>query len=469
MEPCDRKLELLQRGSVLKAICSIAVPMAVVMAVNTLFSYLDIWFVSRLGDEALRAISMLFPYLNLSTSLIYAGLGTGVCVAVARHSRSTQDTGSWAWLKTGLVLIVPVWVVVCTILFCGQKLLFSDTTASYRAIAVTYSFWYLAFFPVMAAGAVMAATMRGGGNTVRPALYSVICIVVKAVLTPVLSFGHVSFWGVSFEFLDQGIRGVAIASGISYLLFLALMLLEFRQYRFGWLAKIWAVELQWRAFATVLRSAWVAILVPFLSCLVLMVALGVMDAQDSAAAEAFSLAKRFELYLIQLAVCLGSGTMVVISSSLAVKNYHRARETMRTALIILFLGGVPVMVWMFLRSEWFYQSLTSNESIIAFGRDYFVWGGISTLFTVGIIVLNFIFQAIGRPERALPFLALTILVVQGGGSLILHVGLIDYIGYLVLISAGAAVSFALALNYLLNVDELNPNRNALNHHSKYPS
>jgi Na+-driven multidrug efflux pump len=231
--------------------------------------------------------------------------------------------------------------------------------------------------------------------------------------------------------------------------------LEFRQYSFGWLAKIWAVELQWRAFATVIRSAWVAILVPFLSCLVLMVALGVMDAQDSAVAEAFSLAKRFELYLIQLAVCLGSGTMVVISSSLAVTNYRRARETMRTALILLFLGGIPVMIWMFLRSEWFYQSLTSNASIIAFGRDYFVWGGISTLFTVGIIVLNFIFQAIGRPERALPFLTLAIVVVQGGGSWILHAGLIDYIGYLVLMSAGAVISFTLALVYLMNVDELN--------------
>jgi len=83
---------------------------------------------------------------------------------------------------------------------------------------------------------------------------------------------------------------------------------------------------------------------------------------------------------------------------------------------------------------------------------------VSALFTVGMIVLNFIFQAIGRPERALPFLILAILVVQVGGSLILHVGLIDYIGYLVLISVGAVVSFALALNYLLNVDELNPNR-----------
>ncbi len=469
MEPCDRKLELLQRGSVLKAICSIAVPMAVVMAVNTLFSYLDIWYVSRLGDEALRAISMLFPYLNLSTSLIYAGLGTGVCVAVARHSRSTQDSSSLAWMKTGLVLIIPIWIVVCAIIFCGQKLLFSEEAASYRAMAATYSFWYLAFFPVMAAGAVMAATMRGRGNTLRPALYSVICIVVKALLTPVLSFGQVSFFGGSFVFLDEGIRGVAIASGISYLLFLSLMLFEFRRYTFGWFAKIWSVELQWSAFITVIRSAWVAILVPLFGCVVLMIALAVMDAQNSAVAEAYSLAKRFELYLIQLAVCLGSGTMVVISSSLAVKDYRRARETMVVALTLLFVGGVPVMAWMFLCSEWFYQSLTSNKSIIAFGRDYFVWGGMSALFTVGMIVLNFIFQAIGRPERALPFLILAILVVQGGGSLILHVGLIDYIGYLILISVGAVVSFALALNHLMNVDELNPNRDALNPQSTYPS
>ena len=134
--------------------------------------------------------------------------------------------------------------------------------------------------------------------------------------------------------------------------------------------------------------------------------------------------------------------MVVVSSSLAVKDYVWARQAMRTALTVLFHGGIPIIVWMFLYSAWFYQSLTTNKSIIAFGREYFVWEGVSSLFLVGIIVLNFVFQAIGRPERVLPFLTVAIVFVPGFGSWILHVGFIDYIGYLILMSTGAAVSFA---------------------------
>lgn len=117
--------------------------------------------------KRLHAISMLFPYLNLSSSLISAGLGTEVCEAVARHSRPTQDTSSLAWMKTGLILMLPTWIVVCAIIVFGQKLLFSGEAPSYRVMAASYSFWYLAFFPVMAAGAVMGATMRGRGNTMR--------------------------------------------------------------------------------------------------------------------------------------------------------------------------------------------------------------------------------------------------------------------------------------------------------------
>jgi Na+-driven multidrug efflux pump len=359
-------------------------------------------------------------------------------------------------MKIGFLLIIPFWLVVTTLIFSGQKLLFSDNVANCREIAAIYSFWHLAFYPIMAAGAVMAAMMRGWGNTTRPAVYSVICIVLKATLTPILSFEQGFSWLGNFVFLDLGIRGVAIASGITYLLFFALMLLEFRKYSFGWLAKMWALELQWRAVTMVLRSAWFAILVPVTSCLMLMGVLGVMGAQNGALAEAFSLAKRFELYFIQLAVCLGSGTMVVVSSSLAVKDFVRARQAMCTALTVLFLGGIPIVVWMFLHSAWFYQLLTTNKSIIAFGREYFVWGGVSSLFLVGIIVLNFVFQAIGRPERVLPFLTVAIVFVPGVGSWILHVGFIDYIGYLILISTGAAVSFAWALHCLMKADELSP-------------
>ena len=91
----------------------------------------------------------------------------------------------------------------------------------------------------------MAAMMRGWANTTRPVVYSVICIVLKATLTPISSFDQGFFWLSNFVFFDLGIRGVAIVSGISYALFFVLMLFEFSCYGFGgWWLKLWSVGLE---------------------------------------------------------------------------------------------------------------------------------------------------------------------------------------------------------------------------------
>ena len=87
------KTQLLTRGPVLRAIASIAIPMVLVMVVNAVFSYLDLWFIARLGPDALHAMDVLFPYVSLSNALVYAGLGTGVSVVVARQA--TCGGASW--------------------------------------------------------------------------------------------------------------------------------------------------------------------------------------------------------------------------------------------------------------------------------------------------------------------------------------------------------------------------------------
>ena len=304
-------------------------------------------------------------------------------------------------------------------------------------MAGVYSFWYFLFFPLMAFGSVMGAAMRGAGNAVRPAVYSIGCILLKAVLTPLLCFQ-----------LNMGIRGAALATAVSFLLFFVLMATDLLRGTHG-LSRAWLkVRPGSSVFAGILRSGFVAAQIPVLASVVLLIVLQVMSARSSALADAFSLAKRFELYLIQLTVCLGCGMMVVMGASKAAGNEHRVREALRASLKLLFWAAMPVALFMFFCSDLFYGSLTSDPVIINEGRKVFVWGGFHMLFTLGMILLNFGFQGIGRPIRALPFLLFSIGLVQGGGSWLLRNASIDSAGYYALISVGSAVAFLLALRTL---------------------
>lgn len=436
----NHKAQLLTRGPVLRAIASIAIPMALVMVVNAVFSYLDLWFIARLGPDALHAMDVLFPYINLSNALVYAGLGTGVSVVVARQS--TRGGASWEGvLKAGLVLAIPLSLIFVLGAVCGKDVLLRalGTDAS-RAMAGIYSFWYFLFFPIMAFGAVISSAMRGTGHALRPALYSVGCILLKALLTPLLSYESVG--------LGWGIQGAAVATVIAYTLLFLLLIGDLYRGRAGLQIRHLNANPDRQVYQRIMRSGIVAAQVPVLASVVLLLVLDVMAARSVSMADAFSLAKRFELYLIQLTVCLGCGTMVVMSASLESGNAARVWSTMRSALKVLFAAGVPLVLGMGLFSDVFYQSLTTESAIISEGRKYFTYGGLHMLFTLGIILLNFGFQGVGQPFRALPYLFFSIVLVQGGGSWLLRSALLDSSVYYLFISAGSALAFFMALRAL---------------------
>lgn len=434
------KTQLLTRGPVLRAIASIAIPMALVMVVNAVFSYLDLWFIARLGPDALHAMDVLFPYISLSNALVYAGLGTGVSVVVARQA--TRGGASWEGvLKAGLVLAIPLSLIFVLGAVCGKDVLLRalGTDAS-RAMAGIYSFWYFLFFPIMAFGAVISSAMRGTGHALRPALYSVGCIVLKAVLTPLLSYESVG--------LGWGIQGAAVSTVIAYSLLLLLLVGDLYRGKQGLRVCKFTASPDRQVYQRIVRSGIVAAQVPVLASVVLLLVLDVMSARSVQMADAFSLAKRFELYLIQLTVCLGCGTMVVMSASLEASHASRVWAAMRSSLKVLFTAGLPLVVGMSLFSDVFYRSLTTDSAIIQEGHKYFTYGGLHMLFTLGIILLNFGFQGIGRPFRALPYLVFSIVLVQGGGSWLLRSDLLDSSVYYVFISAGSALAFLMALRVL---------------------
>ncbi len=143
----NHKAQLLTRGPVLRAIASIAIPMALVMVVNAVFSYLDLWFIARLGPDALHAMDVLFPYINLSNALVYAGLGTGVSVVVARQA--TRGGASWEGvLKAGLVLAIPLSLIFVLGAVCGAPAVvwaaagrLIKSVSPNKAVAATHFRW----------------------------------------------------------------------------------------------------------------------------------------------------------------------------------------------------------------------------------------------------------------------------------------------------------------------------------------
>src|SRR5262249_22287771 len=68
----------------LRAIIALAAPTTAVMLMAAISNVLHTFFVSRLGDDAIAAVSLVFPIALIMMTVISGGMGAGVSSGIAR-------------------------------------------------------------------------------------------------------------------------------------------------------------------------------------------------------------------------------------------------------------------------------------------------------------------------------------------------------------------------------------------------
>ena len=66
----------MKEKKILPLVLSMALPMVVSMAVNSLYNIVDSYFIAKLSEDAMTALSLVYPVQNLITS-VAVGFGVG--------------------------------------------------------------------------------------------------------------------------------------------------------------------------------------------------------------------------------------------------------------------------------------------------------------------------------------------------------------------------------------------------------
>ena len=75
----------MKEKKILPLIISMSLPMVISMAVNSLYNIVDSYFVAKISDNAMTALSLVFPIQNM-VNAIAIGFGVGVNAAIAYSS-----------------------------------------------------------------------------------------------------------------------------------------------------------------------------------------------------------------------------------------------------------------------------------------------------------------------------------------------------------------------------------------------
>lgn len=193
---------------VLGLLLSMALPMVISMMVNSLYNIVDSFFVAKISESAMTALSLVYPLQNLVNALMI-GFGVGINAVIAfylgaRDFKKADDAASQGLFYNvvqGLLMTVVCIAVMPSFLrlFTGDEEVIS--------LGVRYSNIVFLFAVAVAVELAFEKTYQAVGKMAVSMLCMIVGCVVNIILDPVLIFGL-------GPFPKLGIEGAALATGI---------------------------------------------------------------------------------------------------------------------------------------------------------------------------------------------------------------------------------------------------------------
>ena len=200
---------------------AMALPMVLSMMVNSLYNIIDSFFVAQISEEAMTALSLVYPVQNFINA-VGIGFGVGINAVIAFYLGAGDNRKADQAATQGLVLAVIHGVVmtVCCIAMMPAFLGMFTSSETVIELGIRYSVVAFAFTLIIIVGVTFEKIFQAVGN-MKTTMISLMCgCITNIVLDPVLIFGY----GL---FPAMGIEGAALATGIGQALTLAIYLVVY--------------------------------------------------------------------------------------------------------------------------------------------------------------------------------------------------------------------------------------------------
>ena len=206
---------------VLPLILSMTLPMVLSMLVNSLYNIIDSFFVAQISEEAMTALSLVYPVQNFINA-VGIGFGVGINSVIAFYLGAGDNKKADQAATQGLVLamIHGAVMTVCCITMMPAFLGMFTSSKTVIELGVRYSVIAFAFTLIIIVGITFEKLFQAVGN-MKTTMISLMCgCITNIVLDPVLIFGY-------GPFPKMGIEGAALATGIGQALTLAIYLVVY--------------------------------------------------------------------------------------------------------------------------------------------------------------------------------------------------------------------------------------------------
>ncbi len=383
----------LTRGSIPRNLIRLSTPIIVGMALFTLYFLVDLYFVGRLGPDAVAAVSISGNAFFVILGLAFV-LGTGGMALMGRAVGRRVMADAAEVFRQTLILTVLTGLLVSILglmaaspyirYFGGRGESFIWGVEYFRIFSVSFFFILLL--------QVLMSCFRGLGNTKTPMFINLQSVVLNMILDPILIFGLV---GVP----QMGVQGAALASLISQVYAVAV---------YAYLIFIKNVPLNihgvWRPKAAIIKRS-LAIGVPsgftyFLLAINMLITYRVVAPFGTEALASIGIGFRILQSIYLPVVALTSAMAAMAAQNFGARRIPRIYQTFWAgwgiSSGIMVLGTLLCLLF----PAFLVGVFNSDRAVIAYGTTYLTVMGLGNILVGTIMCVSAVFQGIGKTYPA---------------------------------------------------------------------
>ncbi len=344
-----------------KLLFSMSLPAMFSMLIMALYNVVDSVFVSRLGEDALTAVTLVFPIQLL---IVAVGVGTGVGLSSLISRRLGQERYDEAndAASHGIFLAVCSWIVFALFGLLGSRpfigafatddYLFS-AGVQYCAIVTICS---LFSFLQIAAEKIMQAT----GNMVFPMIGNTIGAVTNIILDPIMIFGLLGF-------PKMGVAGAAVATVCGQFLGMCFNLFFLFYKKHHVTIRLKGFRPQGETIKNIYSVGFPSIAMQSIGSVMNLGMNGILIGFSGAAVAVFGIYFKLQSFIFMPVFGLNQGLMPIMGFNFGARNRQRLMQAFRlgmiAAAVIMTLGLILFQTCPYLLLDMF----ESSEEMIRVG------------------------------------------------------------------------------------------------------